>query len=318
MTDALFGLSTTGMRGLPLERAIALAAGLNLPAVEFLASREAEDYGVPGIWPWETAHVPSLRPLLRSFQQVSLQAPFSNLEFFSLNPRVRQLAVDHVLETLDLAAKLGAKLVTVVFNRGRHQLDDGWKEQEAISLLREFGDYGHERGVRIAVENTEHFYPLQRLLQTIDRVGSADVGIALDIGHVFLSREIPYYEPFAGAADFIRAAGERIFSIHVHDYDGKVDHLPIGEGRIRWEPIIEAIGDVQFRGSIIFESVFTQPEDIMQSLRHFSRRWQEIIRPASVPFDLPASEAAATLDGMAGLRVVPPPGGRKRPRQGGY
>lgn len=318
MTDALFGLSTTGMRGLPLERAIALAAGLNLPAVEFLASREAEDYGVPGIWPWETAPVQTLRPLLRNFRQVSLQAPFSNLEFFSLNPRVRRLAVDHVLETLDLAGKLGAKLVTIVFNRGRNQLADEWKEQEAVSLLREFGAYGAERGVRIAVENTEHFYPLERLLKTIDEVDSPNVGITLDIGHVFLSKEIPYYEPFAGAADFIRAAGGRIFSIHVHDYDGKVDHLPVGEGRIRWEPIIEAIGDVQYRGSIIFESVFTQPEDIMSSLRYFSRRWQEIVKPPSVPYDLPTGEAAATIDGMAGLRVVPPPGGRRRPRSGGY
>ena len=265
------GLSTNGLRGHTLERAISLAAGLGLEAVEFSASREFEDLGVPGIFPWERDRIGGLKPLLAGFRHIGILAPYSGLDFFSRNPRVRQLAVDHVLSTIDLAKALGAQQVTLRLNTGRQDLPEERRARETTSLLQEFAAHAGERQVRLAVENADYFYPLPRLLKAIQDLNLATVGIALDIPAVFLSRTEPYYLPYGGAAEFIRQAGPALFSVQLHDFDGRSANLPLGRGKIRFEPIVAALCDLEFKQPVIIESTFKGPEEVLDSLAYLRR-----------------------------------------------
>lgn len=262
----ILGLSATGLRYMSLDRAIALASGLGLEAVEILASREMEDLGAPGVFPWEKDRIAEIKPLLAPFSQINLHAPFHNLEVFTKNPKIRQLAVDHIYWTLDMAETIGASLVNIHFNPGRVNYPDEEKMAEAAGLLREFAEYGRQLGVFLTVENAEYLYPLGKLLVAAEMAGHENCGITLDIGHIFLAHDPPHYLPFEGAGHFIRRIGPLLKNVHLHDCDGQNDHLPLGRGRIRVAQVIEALVREGFGGSLIIESIFRGPEEVLDSL----------------------------------------------------
>jgi sugar phosphate isomerase/epimerase len=55
--------------------------------------------------------------------------------------------------------------------------------------------------------------------------------------------------------------------MHLHDYDGKLDHLAIGNGKIDFHQILHALVRIRYNGSLCLElnpDVVT-PEGILQS-----------------------------------------------------
>jgi len=117
--------------------------------------------------------------------------------------------------------------------------------------------------IRIAIENVPEPYPF--LMKSVgdfsrfyDELGE-DVGLALDIGHANLNRQIQ---------GFINQLSDKIVHVHVSDNDGTHDsHLGIGYGTIDWEEVARAMKKVKYDGDVMLESI----EHVQESLQTLRR-----------------------------------------------
>ncbi len=117
--------------------------------------------------------------------------------------------------------------------------------------LREIGrlqELAGSYGSRIACENTaEAAEDMQLLLQTLP-----DVVLTVDIGHSELLSDKNK------SLDFIGSYPDRIGHIHIHDNVGGDTyyedlHLPLGEGRIVFDPIMRALKALAQEVTVTFE-----------------------------------------------------------------
>ena len=112
-----------------------------------------------------------------------------------------------------------------------------------------------QNGVRIAIENMWRRHPVtnrieddvcappEELVRYYDSLGDPDAfTVCLDIGHVTLCGREPERA--------IRTIGaERLGCIHAHDTDYVADlHTLPGVGKINWEAVTEALGEIGYRG----------------------------------------------------------------------
>jgi sugar phosphate isomerase/epimerase len=168
----------------------------------------------------------------------------------------REARLDDNRRAIDEAAEVGAPVLVLVsgppsdrnIDLARRQVEEGIQ-----ALL----PYAAERGVRLAVEPLHPMFAGDRsvvvtLAQAnglVDRLGSASVGVAVDVYHVWWDPEV-YRE--------IARAGERILGFHVSDWLAPPpDHLlgrgVMGDGLIELRRLREAVDAAGYAGPIEVE-----------------------------------------------------------------
>ena len=189
--------------------------------------------GEPGVWQGfefasaAPADVRALRAALADFEAVDLHAD-APLTGVSALPRLRR--------TLAFAAELGASTVTV------HVESRSPRRQDELASL----DAAAQRAnVRVGLELTAD-YGLALSPAT------PHLGLTLDVGHVSFEGGAGYRE-FGSLAGLIDHVSSRLFHVHAHDYDGLLDHLPIGAGRLNWNEIAAALKRVRYAGVVCLE-----------------------------------------------------------------
>lgn len=173
-------------------------------------------------------------------------APFVSLhmrgQFWNWNP-------DHLEKEVELAATIGAQILVL------HPVClglDGKATPFARETVQRIAYQAGERAVRLALENTvDTAWALDRLLEELgDDPEQTNVGLCLDVGHAFLSRDLGP-EPIRA---YVERFWRQIIHLHVHDNRGeRDDHLSVGEGRIDWRGLIEALREIDFAGTIALE-----------------------------------------------------------------
>lgn len=118
-----------------------------------------------------------------------------------------------------------------------------------------------ELGVKIGIENLWHQSPLtnniygvtcadpKEHLRYVTSLGAPDVFVAcLDVGHTALVDRKPQ--------DAIRILGADVLgALHIHDVDFKTDlHTAPFQGKLDWEEICRALGEIGYRGVLTFEA----------------------------------------------------------------
>jgi len=140
--------------------------------------------------------------------------------FTNPDPNVRQRAVDDLKIAMDLAADLGAYMVTVC------PLIDGWDynfqadyEKQWAWLVKGLREaVGHRDDVRVSIE----YKPFEArswiivpnmgtTLHLCDEVGLPNLGVTMDVGHALIAGETP-----AMSAVMAHSAG-RLFYVHFND-----------------------------------------------------------------------------------------------------
>ena len=116
-------------------------------------------------------------------------------------------------------------------------------------------------GVKVAIENMWQRNPTSNLIVDdicADPVELADLfdavddpdgfTVCLDIGHVALCNREP--------EDAVRTLGhDRLGALHVHDVDDIDDlHTLPGIGRIKWDTVCRALGEIDYTGDLTLES----------------------------------------------------------------
>ena len=138
--------------------------------------------------------------------------------------------MDEARASVDMAAALGAPVLTIVTGGtepGQKGLD------ETIARLAErvsgLADYAADRGVSLALEplnpmfggNRTCLFTVADALEVCDRVAAPNVGIAVDVYHVWWDRTL---------AQSLRAAQGRVLGYHLCDWLEQTRHMLLDRG----------------------------------------------------------------------------------------
>ena len=155
----------------------------------------------------------------------------------------RQEAVRQAIVYARLAEEMGASILVAHFGVNERS------ERTVTEVLEQLTD----SSLKLTVENVPNVPDLRDYVALVDRVGSEQFGMTVDIGH---ARDIEGVNPFTKrevARRTMAQCGKRLFHLHLHDFtDG--DHIAPFLGRIEWEEVFGAFADTAYAGSYMFEA----------------------------------------------------------------
>ena len=225
----------------------AWAAANGFDAVAFhasplLAPRRGIDPEAMGPADWAR-----LEAAVEPFAAVHVHAPFDayDLSLVSPNERVRRASVATLEQALRVASRLQAKTVTIHRTATRSGIPAAEQQRLLVESLLELDGMASALGVRVGLEATEDF-------EIFERVQFGSVGITVDVGHLSF-HDGRAWKPWGSLGGLIRHLGPRIVHVHLHDYDGKRDHLPLGKGRLDFAEIVGALRAVGYKGTLCLE-----------------------------------------------------------------
>jgi sugar phosphate isomerase/epimerase len=135
----------------------------------------------------------------------------------------RGIKPEKLLKYLDIAKKLGSKIVRSI----THRFD-----REAVSWIKDVLPLYEEAGISIALENHDE-HSTGELASFIERIGSSFLGVCLDTVNSFAALESP--------EDVVKNLAPYTINLHVKDFDiVRAVHMlgfsivgrPAGEGRL--------------------------------------------------------------------------------------
>jgi sugar phosphate isomerase/epimerase len=223
---------------LDFDRQVEWVANAGFESISFNASA-----GVPKKWRGVDPAAADLkerqriRRLLAPFADYEIHAPFDAV----LRPETPEPILKRLEEVLTFAGDVRAAIVTVHVEPPRpHAPEATW--QKALDRL---DTAAAKAGVRIGLE----FYTGFEWLRQPRR---ERIGATLDVGHMYL-HDGAGYRPYGSVGRLARFLGDLLFHLHVHDYDGKVDHIEIGTGRVDFDELLKALATMAYRGALCLE-----------------------------------------------------------------
>jgi sugar phosphate isomerase/epimerase len=170
----------------------------------------------------------------------------------------RQTAIDDNLKAIDEAEALGAPLIVLVCGAEPTQSLDVSRDQ-IVDGINAVADHARAAGVRLAIEPLHPMYAdarsavntLRQANDLCDRINSPQVGVALDVYHVWWDSELQ--------GEIQRTGRDgRLWAFHVCDWrtptvDFLNDRGLVGEGCINLRQIRGWVEDAGFHGMIEVE-----------------------------------------------------------------
>lgn len=181
--------------------------------------------------------------------ELSLHAPFYDLNITSINPGIRELSLRQALQSLELAGRLGARVVVLHPGRmssGKDRREEFWPRlEEAMAAIEE---KAAEQGVSVGVENMEQrrleFFVRPADLRRLFSLNWSRVGLTLDLAHAAtVSSPGRYIAEIEGG-----------WIVHTHLSDSRAGrvHLPLGKGDLDVKAILAALQQ-KYHGLVIIE-----------------------------------------------------------------
>lgn len=225
-----------------------------------------------------------LKALASGFDRIAIHAPFADLPLFSYDPRVEELSLYRVRESIDAAGYLGAEVVIVHANRRANTpIHEYWDHMAAT--FRSLGEYAVERGVRIGVESG---YPdsIDQFVDLLEAVGHHGVGAILDCGHLIRYVDSALWGTPEGVRELndrliemTRQLGPTIVHCHLHDVRDSDwrDHQPVGTGVIDFPAFLAELQSLDYQGILELELEVEESHQVDALVR--SRRAVEPLIP---------------------------------------
>ncbi len=187
-----------------------------------------------------------LKAAVAGFAEVSVHAEFDNYDVILSSPNdlVRRASVESLRDSLDLAAYLGAPVVTVHEGASRAWAPPEMRREALARSIGDLAELAEQRGVDVAFELTRDY--------DLVLAAGGPVGVTLDVGHVSFD-DGAGYRPFGTIGGLIRHLAARLVHVHVHDYEGVHDHLALGAGNLDFADIIGGLLDIGYAGMLCLE-----------------------------------------------------------------
>ena len=161
--------------------------------------------------------------------------------------------VEHLKDWLDLYHAIGVKACVLHAGGGRIVREGGTprqRDEANIAALKILCAHIAGRDQYICLENLmEAYHTAADLRMLIDAVGSPQLKICLDTGHLHVAG--------GKQSDFIRDVGQLLYALHIQDNEGQTDEhlIPYGNGTIDWDDFIQGLAalDKPYGGLFNFE-----------------------------------------------------------------
>lgn len=166
-----------------------------------------------------------------------------------------------IVRAVKYASILGVKAIVVHPCQHLKYAEEGNPErlfEINVDFYNSLSPYCREYGIKVALENMWQRVGMNKIshstcsrpsefIRYLDALDDDCFTACLDIGHANLCCEDP--------ADFIRALGNRLGALHVHDVDGVSDsHTLPYFGMGNWDKITKALADIDYSGDFTYES----------------------------------------------------------------
>ncbi|WP_407422193.1 sugar phosphate isomerase/epimerase family protein [Methanobrevibacter sp.] len=177
----------------------------------------------------------------------SIHSPFMDVNIASLQEKSRLNSIEQIKNSIDLANKIDAECVVVhpgLMPFLARSFEDKVYEIANESII-ELGKYGNDLGVCVTIENMPTFEGMiYQNMKDLDKLLTEnEMYMTLDIGH---ANHVGY------PADEMYF--DSIKHMHAHDNFGDDDtHLPLGEGNIELNHIIDAFEKKNYDGIYMIE-----------------------------------------------------------------
>ncbi|MGN1345464.1 MAG: sugar phosphate isomerase/epimerase family protein [Eubacteriales bacterium] len=173
--------------------------------------------------------------------------PFDKLDPASRDAEVRDFILKTQSELLRAAADAGVG-IAVIHPSGEPYLDEEREERLAIACdtIARLTDAAADAGITLALENLPRTClcrTREEMVYFLERIPA--LRVCFDTNHCLLQDN----------ADYIRAVGDKIVTLHVSDYDfiNERHWLP-GEGKNDWERLIRTLEEVNYAGRFLYET----------------------------------------------------------------
>jgi D-psicose/D-tagatose/L-ribulose 3-epimerase len=188
---------------------------------------------------------------------------------------------------IDMAAAVGAKTFAgpIYSPVGKTWVMNQSERTSAVNRLvenlRPIAEHAEERGVTVAIEplnrfETSFMNTAEQVMEVVDRIGTASVGVLLDTFHMNIEERDP--------ARAIHTCGAHLAHVHACGCDRGAP----GGDQIPWPRIASALREVGYEGPIVIES--------------FTIENQAIARAAAIWRALAPTQDAIATDGLSFLR----------------
>jgi L-ribulose-5-phosphate 3-epimerase len=180
----------------------------------------------------------------------------------SPDPRIREIGVSLLNESVDLAVDLGAKLILVCgWDTNEPKQESSWDLFKAS--LSQSVPLADENGITLALEavGCEFLFTSAQLMHMISEIGADCLGIYLDVGNAASAG--------LSVVEEIKAAGEKACQVHLKDTQAKffAQTVPFGEGMVDFNEAMSALRDIGFDGYLVVE-LPPSPDDPVKMARH--------------------------------------------------
>jgi sugar phosphate isomerase/epimerase len=191
--------------------------------------------------------------------RVTFHAPFMDLRPGAIDPRIREVSRDRLLQVFDLVPLF--RPLSVVCHpsfdpRYYVSTEKEWLEN-SIATWQSFAGLAEELNTIVVLENVYEQTPRQ-FVSLLTALNSPSLRFCFDTGHFNAFSDSPLELWLAELGGYL---GE----VHLHDNDGSGDaHIPVGEGTFPFEPLflflrerdlnpiltLEAHSEVHFRKTV--------------------------------------------------------------------
>lgn len=165
----------------------------------------------------------------------------------SASPAIRQKGMDLLLQTIDLAADLGVRIVLVPGYDVFYEPSTPETRARFMDSLRPAVVWASCAGVMLAIENTDlNITSVRSALSYVEALNSPWLQLYLDIGNLVAAGEDLFDEIEAGAGHLV--------GVHIKDaLPGQFRRVPLGEGDVPLVPALQTLWRVGFTGPIMLE-----------------------------------------------------------------
>ena len=155
---------------------------------------------------------------------------------------IRKKAVSEGVVAAKVAEEMGAGVLVCHFET------DAQSEKSVTEMLEQLQGYS----VKLAIENGKD---LADYTAFVDKIGSAQFGMVVDIGH---TRDEDGTNPFIKkerARENMAQCGKRLIHVHLHDFLDR-DHVAPLDGEVQWAEVFAAFKEIDYQGPLMFEAAF--------------------------------------------------------------
>ncbi len=196
-----------------------------------------------------------------------------------LTPGIRQASVAEMVESVAVAARLGAKKAVVhpgmLIGLG-HQAKARCL-QYAMESLHTIASSARVHDLKLCAENMPPACGIFCEPEDFDSLFEVfpQFGLTLDTGHAHV--QLKDHPRPARLAEFIARFSHRIAHVHASDNQGKKDeHLALGKGTIDFEDLVSRLKAVEYAGTVTLEIFSEDPADLPASQDHLAGLWEKI------------------------------------------